>query len=66
MTVVMASGTSSITASSGIPPWVVHCGEGPVGPLNRVMAAEHTAEAAVLVADPWQGQGVATRLGGRP
>jgi GNAT superfamily N-acetyltransferase len=33
-----------------------------VGLLNLVVMAEHTAEDAVLVADPWQGQGVATRL----
>jgi GNAT superfamily N-acetyltransferase len=49
-------------AEPGRPAWVLHCGEDSVGLLNLVVMAEHTAEAAVLVADPWQGQGVATRL----
>jgi hypothetical protein len=39
-------------AEPGRPAWVLHCGEGPVGLLNLVVMAEHTAEPAVLVVDP--------------
>ena len=44
------------------PAWVLQWGESPAGLLNLVVIAEHTAEAAVLVADPWQGKGLASRL----
>jgi GNAT superfamily N-acetyltransferase len=46
----------------GRPAWVVRRAGRPVGLLNVTVLGADEAEAAVLVADPWQGQGVASQL----